>query len=310
MSWDGVVVLRPSTLRQMVAKHGGQTRSNGSHEILRFVRIERAGSGDLAPLLARRFIPAAVLAGARGASVLVDAALADDPRLSRIDGWVHPHAAWAMAEVLEESATVPALPAKLGHAVTLGEHVAFGERVVVGDRVHIGSSSVIGGRGFGWATGPNGGMKQLPHLGGVIIEDDVYIGSLCTIDAGVLGPTILRRGVKIDAQVHVGHNCDIGAGTLIAAQSGFAGSVTVGRGVRVGGQVGVADHVTVGDGARIAAKSGVIGDVPSGATVAGYPAVARARWLRGLATLYRAVGKDAPGRLVADSATFDGPNDD
>ena len=296
MSWDGVVLLAPSTLRQIVAKHGGETRSNGSQEIRRFVPIDRAGPGDLTPLLGRRFIPAAALAAARGASVLVDAGLSEDRRLSGLEGWIHPHATWAMAEVLEESATVPALPAQLGQSVTLSVGSVLGERVVIGDRVHIGPSSVIGGRGFGWASGPNGALKPVPHLGGVIIEDDVYIGALCTIDAGVLGPTILRRGVKIDAHVHIGHNCDIGAGTLIAAQSGLAGSVTVGRGVLVGGQVVIADHVTVGDGARIAAKSGVIGDVRPGATIAGYPAVARKRWLRGLATLYRAIGEDGSNR--------------
>ncbi len=292
LKWDGVVRLRPSKLRHIVAQHGGEARSIGSREILRFVPVDLAGEGDLAPLLAGRFIAAAIAAASRGASVLIDASLAHDRRAAGIVGWIHPHGAWAMAEVLEERAVVPPLAAALGESAAIGEHVAFGERVVVGDRVHIGASSVVGARGFGWATGPNGQMKQVPHLGGVVIEDDVYIGALCTIDAGILAPTILRRGVKIDAQVHVGHNCDIGAGTLIAAQSGLAGSVTVGRGVLVGGQVGIADHVKVGDGARIAAKSGVIGDVPSGATVAGYPAVARMRWLRGLAALYRAAGKN------------------
>ncbi len=126
----------------------------------------------------------------------------------------------------------------------------------------------------------------MPQLGGVVIEDDVTIGPLCTIDAGTLSPTRIRRGAKLDAHVHVGHNAEIGEGSIVAAQCGFAGSVKIGRGVLVGGQVGIADHVTVGDGARIAAKSGVIGDVPPGATVAGYPAVPRMRWLRALAKLY------------------------
>jgi UDP-3-O-[3-hydroxymyristoyl] glucosamine N-acyltransferase len=72
---------------------------------------------------------------------------------------------------------------------------------------------------------------------------------------------------------------------MVAAQSGFAGSVRIGAGVRVGGQAGIADHVTVGDGANVAAKAGVIGDIPSGATVAGYPAVSRARWLKGMARM-------------------------
>lgn len=288
MTWDGVVLLHPATLGQHVARHGGELRSDSDREVLRFVPIDRAGSGDLTPLLARRFIGAATAAVARGASLLVEAGLTSDPRVAEMEGWVHPYAAWAMVGVLEESAAVPPLPVELGESVTLGQHVVFGERVVVGNRVHVGSSSVIGGRGFGWTTDPHGRVVQVPHLGGVVIEDDVYVGSLCTIDAGVLTPTVLRRGVKIDAHVHVGHNCEIGAGTFIAAQSGLAGSVTVGRNVLVGGQVGIADHVAVGDGARIGAKSGVIGDVLPGATVAGYPAVARVRWLRALATLYRA----------------------
>jgi UDP-3-O-[3-hydroxymyristoyl] glucosamine N-acyltransferase len=196
-----------------------------------------------------------------------------------------------MACVLEERAIVGAARPKEGRDVTVGSHVTLGDRVVLGDRVTIGASCVIGGAGFGWATGPSGAVKRMPHLGGVLIEDDVSIGPLCTIDGGVLTPTILRRGVRLDAQVHVAHNCEIGEGTFVAAQSGFAGSVRVGRGVLVGGQVGVGDHITIGDGARIAGGSGVIGDIPAGATVAGYPAVPRGRWLRGLARVYRALGK-------------------
>jgi UDP-3-O-[3-hydroxymyristoyl] glucosamine N-acyltransferase len=164
----------------------------------------------------------------------------------------------------------------------------LGSRVVIGARVTIGPGAVIGHPGFGWATGPDGTVRAIPQLGGVTIEDDVFIGSLSTVDAGTLSPTRIRRGAKLDAHVHVGHNGDVGEGTFIAAQSGLAGSVTIGKGVLVGGQAGFADHVVVGDGARVAAKSGVIGDVPPGAVVAGYPAVPRTRWLRALARLYRA----------------------
>jgi UDP-3-O-[3-hydroxymyristoyl] glucosamine N-acyltransferase len=153
--------------------------------------------------------------------------------------------------------------------------------------VTIAPGAVIGAAGFGFVTGPDGKAREIPQVGGVIIEDDVHIGALCTIASGTIGPTIIRRGVKLDAQVHVGHNCEIGEDTIIAAQTGLAGSVVIGKGVLIGGQVGIADHLTIGDGARIAAKSGVIGDVAPGATVAGYPAVDRQRWLRGLAELYR-----------------------
>jgi UDP-3-O-[3-hydroxymyristoyl] glucosamine N-acyltransferase len=255
----------------------------------RFIPLDEATDGDLAPLLTRRFLPRAAAALGRGAALLVSEELATAVREIAPAGatiWLHSYATWAMAKVLTHHADVPDVPPRVGNDVRLGPHATLAPRVVVGDRVTIGASSVIGSPGFGWAVGP-GETVQVPQLGGVVIEDDVWVGPLVTVDAGTLAPTILRRGVKLDAHVHVGHNCEIGEGTIVAAQSGFAGSVRIGRRVLVGGQVGVADHVTVGDDARIAAKSGVIGDVPAGAVVAGYPAVARGKWLRGLAVLYR-----------------------
>jgi UDP-3-O-[3-hydroxymyristoyl] glucosamine N-acyltransferase len=226
----------------------------------------------------------------RGAILLVDSELEGFVREAAPVGatlWVHPYAAWAMAKVLARHADAPDAPPRLGADVVVGPHASLAPRVEVGCRVTIGASTVVGSPGFGWAVGPGGERVHVPQLGGVVIEDDVWIGPLVTIDAGTLGPTIVRRGVKLDAHVHVGHNCEIGEGTLVAAQSGLAGSVKLGRAVAVGGQVGIADHVVVGDRARLAAKSGVIGDVPAGAVVAGYPAVPRMRWLRGLAELYR-----------------------
>ena len=284
------IALGAISLAELARRHGGDVRAEGDGaNVTRLVRVEDAAEGDLAPLLASRFVRAAEGAIARGACVLVDAALAS--RVTAIRGvWVHPFATWAMAAVLD-AADAPETPAEVGEECSIGEHVVLGPRVVVGARVRIGDGAVIGRPGFGWAfdggSGDASRVRAIPQLGGVIIEDDVSIGPLSTIDAGTLGPTIVRRGAKLDAQCHVAHNCDIGEGAIIAAQSGFAGSVRVGRGVLVGGQVGVADHVTIGDGARIAAKSGVIGDVPPFAVVAGYPAVPRARWLRALARLYR-----------------------
>ena len=135
-------------------------------------------------------------------------------------------------------------------------------------------------------------MRAIPQLCGVVLEDEVAVGPLSTIDAGTLVPTRIRRRAKLDAHVHVGHNSEVGEDTLIAAQCGFAGSVTIGARVLVGGQVGIADHVVVGDDARIAAKSGVIADVPAGAVMAGYPAVPRMRWLRAMAKLFGAARGD------------------
>jgi UDP-3-O-[3-hydroxymyristoyl] glucosamine N-acyltransferase len=179
----------------------------------------------------------------------------------------------------------------IGPGSVVEPHAVIYPRVRIGARVMVGASAVVGRPGFGFAAGPGGAMARIPQLGGVLVEDDVEIGPLATVDAGTLAPTILRRGTRLDAQVHVGHNACLGPSAMVAAQTGFAGSVEIGAGVKVGGQAGVADHVRVGSGASIAAKSGVIGDVPPGQVVAGYPAVARGRWLRGMALLLRSKNK-------------------
>lgn len=285
-----VALGRRVKLGDLVARHGGVASGARDAAIGRVAPVREAGAGDLAPLLQQKYTTAAEEAHARGACVLVAAELAHDRRVARVAAWIHPHAAWALACVLADSEETLA-PPLVGEDCVLGTNVVLEPGVLLGKRVRIGANSVIGRGGFGWAEGPGGEVRAMPQNGGVVIEDDVVLGALCTVDAGTLGPTRIRRGAKLDSHVHVAHNCDIGEGTIIAAQSGFAGSVTIGRGARIGGQVGVADHVTIGDGARIAAKSGVIGDVPAGAIVAGYPAVPRAKWLRALARTYRAVAK-------------------
>lgn len=280
------VPLAPRPLTDLAARHGGVLRNGASGVVRRLVPIDRAGAGDLAPLLSLRYVPDAVSAIGRGALLLADEELASRDEIAGLPAWVHPHAAWTLAELLE-TGDVPEEEPVIGEGCRIGPGAVILPRVVLGARVTIGAGAVIGAPGFGFALGRDGATREIPQLGGVIIEDDVHIGPLCTIACGTLGPTIIRRGAKLDAQVHIGHNCEIGANAIIAAQSGIAGSVTVGRGVMMGGQVGVADHLRIGDGARIAAKSGVIGDIAPGATVAGYPAVERHRWLRGLAELYR-----------------------
>ena len=294
--WDGIIRLRGESLESLAARHGGKVLSGGGRAPERIVPVGVARSGDLAPVLARRWVRAGQDAAERGATLLVDQSLAEqtsEPRKGAV--WMHEQATWAMAELLDE-AIVPDLAAEAGDGCTIGSGAVLGPRVVLGQRVTIGAGSVVGHPGFGWATGIGGAVRAVPQLAGVFVEDDVSIGPLCTIDAGTLSPTRIRRGAKLDAHVHVGHNGDVGEGAMVAAQCGFAGSVTIGRGALIGGQVGIADHVTVGDGARIAAKSGVIGDVPGGTIVAGYPAVPRSLWLRALAKLYR--GVRARGRMA------------
>ncbi len=284
MTWDGVVRLGGETLEVLAQRHGGRIVAGGGEAPQAILPLDRARSGDIAPFLSSRFLPACREAAQRGATILVDATLARVAPEAR-GVWVHPYANWAMAELLA-TAIVPPTPPLVGPGSSIAPTAILGPRVVLGARVSVGPGTVIGYAGFGWAVGSRGAVRPVPQLGGVVIEDDCSIGPLCTIDAGTLSPTRLARGVKLDAHVHVAHNVEIGEGTIVAAQCGFAGSVRIGAGVLVGGQAGVADHVVIGDRARIAAKSGVIGDVPARSVVAGYPAMPRLRWLRALARLY------------------------
>lgn len=308
---SGIPLARPTPLSELSRWHGGVVDEAARALVVsRLAPITTAREGELAPLTSRKYL---ALARESRAALLVCENLAD--ALPEGRRWVHPHAAFALAGILEGLGEEPALDLRNeafvseeariedGVRIAPGAVVLAGAvigansivepnaviygRVVLGARVRVGASAVIGRPGFGWAIGPSGAMRRMPQLGGVIVEDDVEIGPLCTIDSGTLAPTRIERGARLDAHVHIAHNVTVGAGCLIAAQSGFAGSVQVGRGVLVGGQVGVADHVTIGDGARLAAKSGVIGDIPAGGTVAGYPAVERSRWLRGMARLLR-----------------------
>ncbi|MFT3769032.1 MAG: UDP-3-O-(3-hydroxymyristoyl)glucosamine N-acyltransferase [Minicystis sp.] len=312
----GVALPAPATIGALAARFGGQVDAGAEAVVVTAVApITSARAGQLAPLLSRRraFVEAA---RSTEAVLLVDASLAAIAPPGR--RWVHEAAAYALARVLETAAPPPPpdlralahidAAAAVDPTASIGPGVAIvgaatigpGARVepnaviygnvTVGARAVIGAGAVIGRPGFGWAPSPSGGVVRVPQLGGVIVEEDAEIGPLATVDAGTLGPTVIGRGAKLDAHVHVGHNAVIGPFALVAAQAGFAGSVEIGAGALVGGQAGVADHVRVGAGARLAAKAGVIGDVAAGAVVAGYPAVARERWLRATAEALRESG--------------------
>jgi UDP-3-O-[3-hydroxymyristoyl] glucosamine N-acyltransferase len=116
---------------------------------------------------------------------------------------------------------------------------------------------VIGGDGFGFAPREDGPFEKIPQLGIVVLEDDVEIGANSAVDRATLGETVLRRGVKLDNLVQIGHNCVVGEYTVIAAQTGVAGSVKIGRNCMIGGQVGIAGHLEIADRVTILAQSGV-----------------------------------------------------
>ena len=160
------------------------------------------------------------------------------------------------------------------------------ERCFLGNRVMLQPGVVVGSDGFGFAFDPAGPAHvKVPQVGSVRIEDDVEVGAGSCIDRATTGETVIGRGTKIDNLVQIAHNVRVGPLSIVCAQVGISGSTEVGAGVVLAGQVGIVGHVQVGDGARIAAQSGVPHDVPAGATVAGYPAVDHALWLRQSAAL-------------------------
>lgn len=161
--------------------------------------------------------------------------------------------------------------AQIASGVWLGPGAVIHPRVRIGEGCRIGDCSVIGAPGFGFVQ-LDGRAVPLPHWAGVLIEADVWIGPHCQISSGLLEPTWIGTGVRLDSLVQVGHNCRIGAHSLIAGQAGLAGSVELGEGCQVGGQAGIADHVRVGAHARIAARAGVTKSWPDGVTLRGFPA--------------------------------------
>lgn len=300
----------PGRLADLVARLGGDLDEGLGDRVITAIVPPGVDHDEqaLIPVLRPRYAEAA--RDARGV-LLAPPSLAGRLPPGRL--WRHPEPGWVVASLLgpdalpddeRHLATIDpraqvADDARVGAGCVIRAGVVVGAGVILEPRVvlcsgvelrrgvRVGAGSVLGRAGFGWAQGP-GGFLRVPHRGGVLVGEGAELGALCTVDAGVLAPTVIGAGARLDSHVHVGHNVQIGAGTFVAAQSGFAGSVVVGRGVRVGGQVGVADHITIGDEAQLAAKSGVIGDVPARSVVAGYPAVERTRWLRALARLFSA----------------------
>jgi UDP-3-O-[3-hydroxymyristoyl] glucosamine N-acyltransferase len=159
---------------------------------------------------------------------------------------------------------------KIGKDCYIGPNVSILHDVSIGDRVMIHAGATIGGEGFGYIwTGEQ--QKKIPQLGGVQIDDDVEIGCNTCVDRATFGITRIRRGAKIDNQVQIAHNNDIGAHSIIVSQVGLSGSVTLGERVTLAGQVGVADHIHIGDGATAAARTGISKDIKAGEISWGAP---------------------------------------
>ncbi|MBQ0786219.1 MAG: UDP-3-O-(3-hydroxymyristoyl)glucosamine N-acyltransferase [Oceanihabitans sp.] len=185
----------------------------------------------------------------------------------------------------------------LGENVKLGDNVKIYPQAYIGDNVIIGdntiifagaklysetqvgknciinSGAILGADGFGFSPDENGEFQKIPQIGNVIIEDNVDIGSATTIDRATLGSTIIRKGVKLDNQIQIAHNVEIGENTVIAAQTGVAGSTKIGQYCMIGGQVGIAGHLTIGDKVRVQAQTGIGHRVKDGEKLYGSPAI-------------------------------------
>ncbi len=192
--------------------------------------------------------------------------------------------------------------AYIGENVTLGKNVKIYPHCYIGDNVKIGdntilfsgvriydngqigsdctihSNAVIGADGFGFAPQSDQNYRKVAQIGNVVIEDHVEIGAGTTIDRATMGSTIIKRGVKLDNLIQIGHNVVIGENTVMAAQCGVAGSSKVGKNCMIGGQVGLSGHITIGDNVKMAAQTGVPSNVKDGQIIMGSPAMEASKY--------------------------------
>ncbi len=161
----------------------------------------------------------------------------------------------------------------VGNKTTMWPGTVVRERSVIGSHCIFHNNVSIGADGFGYRPSEDGrGLVKIPHIGNVVIGNEVEIGANSCVDRAKFSSTILGDGCKIDNLVQIGHNCVLGRCCIMAGSSGLAGSVTLGDGVTIGGSASIKDHTTIHSGATVGAGSGVIADVPAGKTVLGYPA--------------------------------------
>ena len=185
----------------------------------------------------------------------------------------------------------------IGENVTIGDNVKIFPNSYIGDNVSIGdntivfsgakvyseciigkncvvnSGCIIGADGFGYAPNENGEYSKVPQTGNVILEDFVDVGAGTTIDRATLGSTVIRRGVKLDNQIQIAHNVEIGKNTVIAAQTGIAGSTKIGENCQIGGQVGIVGHIVIGNNVKIQAQSGIGRNIKDNEVLQGSPAL-------------------------------------
>jgi len=177
--------------------------------------------------------------------------------------------------------------ARIGNNFFAHSHAVVRENCRIGNNVLLHNGVVIGSDGFGFARTEDGRWHKIPQPAPVVIEDDVEVQANSCIDRASVGETRIRRGVKIDNLVQVGHGSTVGEDALLCSQVGIAGSTEIGNRVILTGQVGVVGHCKVGDNAIVTPQSGVASDIAAGALVSGAPAVDHKLWLKYSAILPR-----------------------
>ena len=172
--------------------------------------------------------------------------------------------------------------AHIGDHFLAHSHSVVREFCRIGNRVILQNGVVVGGDGFGFAKRPDGTHYKIVQSGVTVIEDDVEVQSLTSVDRATVGETRVKRGAKIDSLVQIGHACVVGEDNIICAQTGLAGSSVLEPNVLLAGQVGISGHLTIHRDAIVYAQSGIGGDVPAGARMSGSPAFAANAWLRAI----------------------------
>ena len=322
------MALRALTLREIVARLGGEAVGEAAVPITGVATLDSAGPTEIAFLANPRY--RGRLATTRAGAVILGPGDRDAASMPLIVS-KNPYAYYARTVALfnpepaaepgihpfaqvHESASVDA-DAEIGAFVVVGEHATIGKgarigahsvlgrgvgvgegtrlhpRVTVYDGCSIGarcilhSGAVIGADGFGMAR-DGGEWVKIPQVGAVRIGDDVEVGANTTIDRGALDDTVIGDGVKLDNQIQVGHNCVIGAHTVIAGCTGISGSVRIGRDCMIGGAVGIVGHIEIGDGVTISGFTFVTKSIlKPGTYTSGMPVMPHGEWLRNVAHL-------------------------
>jgi len=181
---------------------------------------------------------------------------------------------------------------EIGDDVLIYPNVTIYSGCRIGNRAIIHSGTVIGSDGFGQARNPDGTFQKIPQKGIVVIGDDVEIGSNCSIDRATIGETIISKGVKLDNQIQIAHNVEIGENTVIAAHTGIAGSTKIGKNCMLGGKVGVVGHITICDDVIITAASNVSKSITKPGIYSGYRAQPQMDELKHEAVLRKIVKRE------------------